>query len=65
LAIRSGADVVKQEIDRMLAQDVPEGVMAKVDHVAYLDDASKQLLAVVPVSGTLATHTGNRLILPR
>ena len=65
LAIRSGADVVKHEIDRMLAQDVPEGVMAKVDHVAYLDDASKQLLAVVPVSGTLATHTGNRLILPR
>jgi hypothetical protein len=65
LAIRSGPDVVKQEIDRRLALEVPEGVEARVDHVVYLDDPSKQLLAVVPVSGTLATHTGSRLILPR
>ena len=65
LAIRSGPDVVKQQIDRVLAQEVPEGVEAKVDHIVYIDDPSKQLLAVVPVSGTLATHTGSRLILPR
>ena len=65
LAIRSGPDVVKQQIDRVLAHEVPEGVEAKVDHIVYIDDPSKQLLAVVPVSGTLATHTGSRLILPR
>ena len=49
----------------MLAREVPAGIEAQVDHVAFLDDPSKQLLAVVPVSGRLATHTGNRLVLPR
>ena len=65
LAVKSGADAVKEEINRLLAREVPNGIEAKVDHVAYLDDPSKQLLAVVPVSGTLANNTGSRLILPR
>lgn len=65
LAIRSGADAVKEEINKMLAREVPDGIEAKVDHVAYLDDPYKQLLAVVPVSGLLATNTGRRLVLPR
>ena len=56
---------VKQEISSILAREVPEGIQAKVDRVAYLDDAGKQLLAVVPISGTLGTQSGNRLILPR
>src|SRR6266568_3252669 len=65
LALKSGADTVKEEINNFLARQVPDGVQAKVDHVAYLDDTSKQLLVVVPVSGSLATQTGCRLILPR
>jgi hypothetical protein len=65
LALRSGADGVKEQINAMLARQVPEGIEAKIDHVVYLDDPSKQLLAVVPVSGTLTTHTGSRLMLPR
>ena len=65
LAVRSTPDTVKEEINKMLSRQVPEGIEAKVDRVANLDDPSKQLLAIVPVSGTLASHTGSRLILPR
>jgi Domain of Unknown Function with PDB structure (DUF3857)/Transglutaminase-like superfamily len=65
LALKSGPDIVKEEINNFLARQVPNGVQAKVDHIAYLDDTSKQLLVVVPVSGSLATPTGSRLILPR
>ncbi len=64
-ALKAGPDAVKNEIDAMLARQVPEGIEAKVDHIAYLDDPNKQLLAVLPVSGTLATHAGRHLVLPR
>jgi hypothetical protein len=64
LGLRSGADGVKAEIDRMLAAEVPAGMEARVDHVAYLDDPNRQLLAIVPVSGTLA-QAGSHLALPR
>ena len=65
LGIRSGADAVKSDLDRMIASQVPSGVEARVDHVVYLDDPNKQLLAIVPISGTLGTPAGARIILPR
>ena len=52
LGVKSGADAVKSEIDATVAQQVPSGIKAAVDHVVYLDDPSKQLLAVIPVSGS-------------
>ena len=64
-ALRDGADAAKEQINRMLAFDLPEGVQGRVDHIAYLDDSGKQLLAVVPVQGSLSTHSRNRLVLPR
>jgi hypothetical protein len=65
MAIRSGPDAVKDAIEKLIARQVPQGVLAKVDHVAYIDDPSKQLLAVVPVSGELTSNAGSRLMLPR
>jgi hypothetical protein len=65
IGLRSGAEAVKEEVNRMLAAQVPSGIEAHVDRIVNLEDSSKQLLAVVPVSGTLATHTGGRLIVPR
>jgi hypothetical protein len=65
VGVKSGVEAVKSEIDRMIAQEVPEGISAKVDHVAYLDDPSKQLLAVIPVSGLLAKSADGQLVLPR
>lgn len=65
LAIRTDADTVKHQLETMLAAEVPNGVQAQIDHIAYLDDPDKQLLAVVQVSGTLSEHAGNHLVLPR
>jgi hypothetical protein len=65
LALRNGPDAARDEIERMLAGQVPDGVQAKVDHVANLDDSGKQLLAIVHVSGNLATQAGGRLVIPR
>ena len=65
LALRSGINAAKEQVDRMLASQVPGGIEAHVDHFANLDDSGKQLVAVVPVTGSLGTRTGSRLILPR
>jgi hypothetical protein len=65
LALRAGVNAAKEQVDKILAAQVPAGIEAHVDHIAFLDDSSKQLVAVVPVTGSLGTRTGNRLILPR
>src|ERR1035437_5874549 len=64
-ALRTDADTVKRQLERMIAAQVPDGIQAHIDRIAGLDDSSKQLVAVVPVSGALADHTGKHLILPR
>ncbi|MGA8741162.1 MAG: transglutaminase domain-containing protein [Terracidiphilus sp.] len=65
LGIQSGVEAVKAEINAMLAQHVPAGIQAAVDHVVYLDDPNKQLLAVIPVSGSFSKNADGRLVLPR
>jgi hypothetical protein len=65
LGVKSGAEAVKSEINAMLAQQVPAGIQAAVDHLVYLDDPGRQLLAVIPVSGSFAKNADGRLVLPR
>ena len=65
LGIQSGVDAVKAEINAMIAQQVPAGVQAAVDHLVYLDDPNKQLLAVIPVSGSFSRNADGRVLLPR
>lgn len=65
LGVKWGAEAVKSEINTMVAQQVPSGITALVDHVVYLDDPSKQLLAVIPVSGSLSKNVHGRIELPR
>jgi hypothetical protein len=65
LGIKSGVQAVKDEIDKMVAAQVPDGIQARVDHVAYLDDPSKQLLAVITVSGSFAKNADGHLVVPR
>jgi hypothetical protein len=64
LGMKSSADAVKEEVDKMISAQAPEGVQAKVDHIAYLDDPEKQLLAIINVSGAFAKKEG-RLAVPR
>ncbi|KAA6456615.1 DUF3857 domain-containing protein [Acidobacteria bacterium AB60] len=63
-ALLSGPEALKAELNQMIAAEVPAGFSAQVERVANLDDPAKQLVAIVPVSGTLAATAG-RLILPR
>jgi Domain of Unknown Function with PDB structure (DUF3857) len=65
VAVSNGPDAAKEEINRRLSAQVPEGVQARVDHLANVDDPNKQLLAIVAVSGKPATQAGARLVLPR
>jgi transglutaminase-like putative cysteine protease len=65
MALRSDSSMVKQELERRIARQVPDGVQAHIDHIAGLDDAGKQLVAVVAVTGSLAVHAGSHMVLPR
>lgn len=65
LALRTDANTVKQQLETMVASEVPAGIVAHVDRIAGLDDPTRQLVAVVPVSGSFAAQTANRLTLPR
>ena len=65
MALRSDANTFKQQLERMIAAQVPDGVQAHIDRITGIDDSSKQLVAVVPVSGSLAVHTGSHMVLPR
>jgi len=65
LALRTDPDTVKQQMEHMIAAEVPNGVEAHIDHLANLDDPDKQLVAVVPVTGSVADHAGSHLVLPR
>lgn len=65
LGIKSGTEAVKTEINKMLAERIPAGVEAQVDQVVYLDDSSKQLLAVIPVTGSFSKTADGKIELPR
>lgn len=65
MGVRGGTDVVKNEINRELSAEAPAGVGVTVERVVYLDDPSKQLLAIVQVAGELGAQAGARQTLPR
>jgi hypothetical protein len=64
IALRSGNDAMTAEVSRELSGQALEGITIKLDHVAFVDDPGKQLLAVVNVSGTLKKE-GGRFEIPR
>jgi hypothetical protein len=65
LALRTEAANVNQQVEHMLQAQGPDGVQLHLERIAALDDPTKQLVAVVSVTGSLATSTGNHLALPR
>jgi hypothetical protein len=64
VAVRSGNDTVGDELNRELSAQAPEGFTIKLDHIAYLDEPAKQLLAVVNITGALKQEEG-RFAIPR
>jgi hypothetical protein len=65
LGIKSGPEAVKEDVTKMIAAQVPAGIEAKVDHMAYLDDPNKQLLAVINVAGSFTKNSAGQLTVPR
>ena len=65
LGVKSGVEAVQAEVARIIAQQVPKGIHIAVDHVGYLNDPDRQLLAVIPVSGSFSPELDGRLVLPR
>ena len=65
LGVKSGPDAVRAKVEKLIAEQLPEGIHAKVDHLAYLDDPNRQLLAVIPITGSFRKDADGHLILPR
>jgi hypothetical protein len=63
--LRATPDEVKTELEGELQRQVPEGTQIHIDHISGLDDPSRQLVAVLNVTGMLGTRTGSHLALPR
>lgn len=65
LALRAGPGAVQQQMERHFDAELPAGVQGHIEHIAGLDDPDHQLVAVLPVTGMLATSAGKHLVLPR
>jgi len=65
LALRTSSEDIKAELDRTLATQVPATVQVHLDHFVNLDNPNAQLMAVVQVSGILASQSGNHISVPR
>jgi hypothetical protein len=65
LALRQSPTVVNEQLERTLQEQVPDGIQIHIERLAALEDPTKQLVAVVPVTGSLAAHAGSHLVLPR
>jgi hypothetical protein len=64
LALQNDADEVKKQFNESIRGDMPDGVDVDFDHFLALDDPNANLMAVVKVSGNLATATGKHFFLP-
>jgi len=64
LSLENDEGEVKKQFNEWLQNQLPDGVQGEFDHFLGLDDYNSNLLAVVKVSGNLATATGKHLFLP-
>jgi hypothetical protein len=65
LALRTDANTVKEQLEKTIAAEVPDGIQARIDRITALDDPNSTLVVVVPVTGSLADHASGHLVLPR
>jgi hypothetical protein len=64
LVLENGEDEVKKQFNEAVRAYMPDGVQADFNHFVGLTDYEANLLAVVDVSGNLATATGKHVFLP-
>jgi len=64
LALENDEAEVKKQFNEAIRASLPDGVQADFDHFLSLDDETVNLIALVKVSGNLATATGKHFFLP-
>jgi hypothetical protein len=64
LALQNDPDEVKKRFNESIRGDMPDGADVDFDHFLALDEYESNLMAIVKVSGTIATATGKHFFLP-
>lgn len=64
MALENDADEVKKRFNESVRGYLPEGLEVDFDHFLALDKYDTSLVAVLRISGALATSTGKRFFLP-
>jgi hypothetical protein len=64
LALQNDTDEVKKQFNESIRGDMPDGAEVDFDHFLALDDYESNLMAIVKVSGNIATATGKHFFLP-
>jgi len=64
LALENDLDEVEKQFKESIQDDFPDGVQPEFDHFVALDDYTSNLVAIVKVTGNLATATGKHCFLP-
>jgi hypothetical protein len=64
LTLRNDEEEVKKQFNESIRKYMPDGVQAEFNHFLALQEYDANLIAVVDVSGNLATATGKHVFLP-
>jgi hypothetical protein len=64
LALENDQEEVKKQFNESMRAYMPDGVQADFDHFLALDDYTVNLMALIKISGNLATATGKHFFLP-
>jgi len=64
VALRRDADEAAREFNDELQRDVPPGIQVTTAHLDNLTDSAQPLTALIQVTGSMGTATGNRVFLP-
>ncbi len=63
-ALSNEEDALKEQFEKTLQQEMPDGVKVKVDHFLGLTDWDKGLQVMLKVTGSMGTATSKRVFLP-
>ncbi len=64
LALRNDEEEVKKQFNEYVHKYLPDGAQAEFNHFVGMPDFESNLIAVVDISGSIATATGKHLFLP-
>ncbi|MGD1090199.1 MAG: hypothetical protein ABR955_15955, partial [Verrucomicrobiota bacterium] len=64
VALQNDEEEVKKQFNESIRGEMPDGVEVDFDHFLALDDYESNLMAIVKVTGIIATATGKHFFLP-